>query len=87
LTPTCPCCTKPLAIREDRLKLIESPFKRRIATMAAQGMTQKEIATALGVKPHNVCVQMGHVRDSLRVSNQREMTLYLYGLIEYGGIA
>lgn len=82
-TPTCPGCKKPLVIRADRLAKLPAT-KRQIAKMLAEGMRQVDIAKALGKTNHCIRVHANQIREECLVGDTRELTLYLYGLIEAG---
>lgn len=78
----CPGCKKPLQIRLDRLALLP-PFKRKLATMLAEGKTQTEAAALLGKRRNCITSHVDQIRNILPIQSARGITLYLYGLIDF----
>ena len=50
-----------------------TPSERRVATMAADGMTNREIAQALFVTPKTVEVHLSHAYAKLEISSRKEL--------------
>ena len=50
-----------------------TPSERRVATMAADGMTNREIAQALFVTPKTVEVHLSHSYSKLEISSRKEL--------------
>jgi DNA-binding CsgD family transcriptional regulator len=56
-----------------------TPSERRVAELAASGMTNREIAQTLFVTPKTVDYHMRHVFQKLNLSSRRELARLLSG--------
>lgn len=56
-----------------------TPSERRVATMAADGMSNREIAQALFVTPKTVEVHLSHAYAKLEISSRKELPRALAG--------
>lgn len=67
--------------RREALSGVESltPSERRVAAMAAEGMTNREIAQALFVTPKTVEVHLSNAYRKLGIASRRQLAAVLPG--------